>query len=924
MENITDTTPMMKQYMEAKKAAGDALLLFRMGDFYELFFSDAHKAANALGIAVTTRDRNKGANSTPMAGFPHHQLENYLAKLIAAGFKIAVCEQLEDPKKAKGIVRREVVRIITPGTVMDESILDPRQSNYLAAIAWFPGKGSVNHSAKIPSPPTGFTKDPSLEDADPARISPRKLIGLAWCELSTGQFHAAVLPYGELYDQISRIAPSETLIPEDLKEYLPQWFTEKILLTPRPDWTFTSATATDQLKRHFQVKTLEGFGFTGENDLFALCAAGAILNYLEETQKQSLDHIETLSPYRCGGQLEIDEATGRSLELIQSSRDRRRDGSLLAIMDHCSTSLGSRLLAEWITYPLTNIEEIEIRQEAVAELLQRSNETEKTSEILRRVFDLERILSKVVQERSTPRDLLCIGRTLQILPHFKNFLAASNSVLLKTLYDHLDILPDLSGILESALNPDTPLNFREGGFIKSGYNSDLDEYRQLQRGGKEWLLNYQAQEIERTGITNLKVGYTNVFGYFIEISRSNADKVPNNYIRKQTLKNAERYITEELHQYEEKVLQATEKSLELEFALLEDLRKAVLAVRGKIQKNAAIIAQLDTLSNLALLAKNRGYIRPKMIQQNTLNIVEGRHPVLEILEQSGTFVPNSACCDEDHGILHLITGPNMAGKSTFIRQIALLVIMAQIGSFIPAREAQIGVVDRIFARVGASDELTRGQSTFMVEMIETARILNGATSNSLIILDEIGRGTSTYDGISLAWAIAEFLHDNVGCRTFFATHYHELTELAETYHGISNLNVAVREMNDEIVFLHKIVPGAADKSYGIHVARLAGVPREVIRRAKAILNELEHSHLEMAEMAVRNALQNSVWNDDQDTSTGKLRRKKLKKRTSTGTVQFSLFGPEDHPVIDELKGLDIGNLSPIQALNILERWQKTL
>ncbi|MDO5581709.1 MAG: DNA mismatch repair protein MutS [Planctomycetia bacterium] len=924
MENNADTTPMMKQYQDAKKAAGDALLLFRMGDFYELFFADAHKAANTLGIAVTTRDRNKGANSTPMAGFPYHQLENYLAKLISSGFKVAVCEQLEDPKKAKGIVRREVVRIITPGTVMDESLLDPRQSNYLAAIAWFPKKGSGNRSLKVPSPPTGFTQDPTLEDADPAMISPRELIGLSWCELSTGQFHAAVLPYGELYDQISRIAPSETLIPEDLKGYLPGWFSSKILLTPRPEWTFTAATATEELKRHFQVKTLEGFGFNGENDLYALCAAGAVLNYLEETQKQSLEHIETLSPFRCGGQLEIDEATSRSLELVQTSRDRRRDGSLLAIMDHCSTSMGSRLLAEWITYPLTNIEEIEIRQEAISELLEKSEETEKMGEVLRRVFDLERILSKVVQERSVPRDLLCIGRTLQLLPHFKNFLANSKSVLLKTLYDNLDILSDLSGTLDSALNPDTPLNFREGGFIRTGYNADLDEYRQLQRGGKEWLLNYQAQENERTGISNLKVGYTNVFGYFIEVSRANADKVPENYIRKQTLKNAERYITEELQHHEEKVLQATEKSLELEFELLETLRKAVLAVRGKIQKNAAIIAQLDILSDLALLAKKRGYIRPQMLMQSTLDIVDGRHPVLEVVEQSGTFVPNSACCDAEHGILHLITGPNMAGKSTFIRQTALLVIMAQIGSFIPAKEAQIGVVDRIFARVGASDELTRGQSTFMVEMIETARILNGATSRSLVILDEIGRGTSTYDGISLAWAIAEFLHDHIGCRTFFATHYHELTELAETYHGISNLNVAVREMNDEIVFLHKIVPGAADKSYGIHVARLAGVPKEVIRRAKTILTELEHSHLEMAEMAVRNALQNAARNDDQDSPKGNQRRKNLKNRSQTGTVQFSLFGPEDHPVIDELRGLDIANLSPIQALTLLERWQKTL
>ncbi len=921
-ETNSEATPMMKQYLDAKQAAKDALLLFRMGDFYELFFDDAYKAADALGIAVTTRDRNKGVNATPMAGFPHHQLESYLAKLISSGFKVAVCEQMEDPKKAKGIVKREVIRIVTPGTVTDEAILDPRQANFLAAVSWFPKKAVKDaHIAKFHSN-MGKGSELPLDEGDLSYISPNEIVGLAWCELSTGQFHAAAIPYSELFDQLGRIAPSETLIPDGLNGFLPAWLTEKILVTLRPDWTFTVITAKELLLRHFGVQTLEGFGFTQSDDFYALSAAGAVLNYLQETQKQSLEHIEVLVPYRSGGQMEIDEASRRSLELVQTSREHRREGSLLAILDHCSTSMGSRLLAEWLTYPLTNIRQIEVRQDAIEELIHQGENTEKIAETLRRVHDLERIMAKVVQERSTPRDLLCIGKTLQIMPIFRDFLAQCQSSLLKTLYSSIDVLEEMGLKLSSALNPDVPLNYKEGGFINNGYSKDLDEYRELQKGGKEWLLNYQAKESARTGITTLKVGYTNVFGYFIEITRANADKVPTDYIRKQTLKNAERYITEELRLHEEKVLKAEEKSLELEFEILSQLQKEVMTVRSKIQRNAGVLAHLDTLIGLALLAKIRHYTRPKIVSDPILSIKDGRHPVLEVIEQSGTFVPNDAFCNSEQGTLHLITGPNMAGKSTFIRQIALLVIMAQMGSFIPVQEATIGVVDRIFARVGASDELTRGQSTFMVEMIETARILNGATSNSLVILDEIGRGTSTYDGISLAWAIVEYLHEKIECRTFFATHYHELTELASTFDGISNLNVAVREVNDDIVFLHKIVPGAADKSYGIHVARLAGVPREVIRRAKDILTELEQSHLEMADSAIRNALQNSSWNEVERTGEEGKKTKKKIKEPAARRVQFSLFGPEDHPVVDELKSIDLSKISPLEAFNLLIQWKK--
>ena len=907
---------MMKQYLDAKKTARDALLLFRMGDFYEMFFEDAYKAADALALTVTTRDRNKGADATPMAGFPHHQLENYLAKLIQAGFKVAVCEQMEDPRKAKGIVKREVVRIVTPGTVTDESILDPRQANYLAAIALFPKKGSK----EVRNPWNSQTPDPQ-----DCAMDPKEPMGLAWCELSTGHFCSSVIPFSELFDQIGRIGPSEILIPEDLDPFLPNYITEKASLTKRPDWTFSAAAAEETLKTHFQVRTLEGFGFNGPSDLYAVSAAGAILNYLHETQKQSLDHIETLSPYRLGGQMEIDEASRRSLELTQTSRDRRRDGSLLSVLDNCSTAMGSRLMNEWLISPLTNVEQIEVRQDAVEELIERAEEAGKIQETLRRVYDLERIMAKVTQERSTPRDLIFIGKTLLIMPMFRDFLQISHSVLLKTLFSNIDVLKDLCAELTAALNPDAPLNWKDGGFISVGYSSELDEFRDLQRGGKEWLLNYQAAEIARSGISNLRIGYTNVFGYYIEVSRSNSERVPDNYVRKQTLKNAERFITPELREYEEKVLKAEENAKDLEFELFVKIQKKVIDVRSKLQRNAGVLAHLDALINLAMTARSRGYTRPKIVEEPVLEIIDGRHPVLEVIEQSGTFVPNNACCGPEQGMLHLITGPNMAGKSTFIRQNALLVIMAQMGSFIPATRSTIGIVDRIYARVGASDELTRGQSTFMVEMIETARILNGASEKSLVILDEIGRGTSTYDGISLAWAIAEYLHEKIGCRTFFATHYHELTELANTYEGISNLNVAVRELNDEIAFLHKILPGAADKSYGIHVARLAGVPKEVIRRAGDILLELEHSHLEMAEMAVRNALQNASWSEaERKASEGKPDpKRKLKKRESK-MIQFSLFGPEDHPVIDELRSLNLSKLSPIQALNLLEKWQKDL
>jgi DNA mismatch repair protein MutS len=904
---------MMRQYQEAKRACPDALLLFRMGDFYEMFFDDAKTAARVLNLALTSRE--KGENAIPMAGFPHHQLESYLGKLIAAGFRAAVCEQVEDPKKAKGLVKRELIRIVTPGTVTDDALLDPRESNFLAAVSF----------------------------GDPA--------GLAWVELSTGRFWAAGFPQRQLADQIARIAPAECLLAEDAPTTLPSPFgrgargeglNERMMLSRRPAWAFSHQTARETLAKHFGTATLEGFGFTDSPaDVQAIRAAGAILDYLNETQKSSLEHIDRLTPYRSSGTLEIDEASRRSLEITRTLREGRREGSLLAILDRTVTAMGSRLLAQWLANPLTDAALLRARHEAVDELVADASLCADLDETLRRVYDVERLLTRVTTGRASPRDLGFLGRTLRSLPGLKAKLTARKSPLINELEVGIDLCVELRGKLDAGLIDDCPLSSRDGGFIREGFNTELDGLRELAHGGKQWIARYQAQETQRTGIANLKVGFNKVFGYYIEVTNAHRDKIPTEYIRKQTIKNAERYITPELKEYEEKVLTADEKAKELEYELFLQLRDAVAAERRRIQSTAAVLAQLDVLVALAELARQRNYCRPEIVEEPMLKIVDGRHPVLDIVEPEGTFVPNDTivqcsrhtpCAVGDatdnsnseaifleenttksdgtrsvpatlSGSILLITGPNMAGKSTYIRQVALITLMAQIGSFVPARSAVIGIADRIFARVGASDELSRGQSTFMVEMTETARILNTATPRSLVILDEIGRGTSTYDGISLAWAAVEYLHEHIGCRTLFATHYHELTDLEKSFSGMKNLNVAVREWQDEVVFLHKIVEGAADKSYGIHVARLAGVPREVIERSKEILAQLEEEHLD-AEGRAKIA-----------------RHPKIPERRAH--FQLTLFGG-DHPIIDELRGLDLNATTPLEALQLLQKWQEKL
>ena len=857
---------MMQRYLEVKGQNPGTLLLFRMGDFYELFYEDAEVAARVLGLTLTSRDKGS-PNPVAMAGFPYHALDGYLQKLIRAGHRAAICEQVEDPKQAKGLVKREVTRVVTPGTLTEDSLLDPKECNYLACIA--PGKDEC---------------------------------GLAWLELSSGRFFVADVPSAMIADEIARIDPAECVVSEDHRQH-PAVQTLKrmsgLLLTERAPWCFSAEACRRLLLEQFQTQTLAGFDIEGQTA--GVTAAGALLDYVRETQKSSLAHIVRLEPYRRGTSLLIDEATRRSLELTRTLRGESRDGSLLAVIDETATPMGARLLAEWLSNPLTDRLAIERRLTAVQELVEDSIFTRDVREQLKQAYDLQRLTARVATGRASPRDLSFLSRTLALLPKLKARLVGRSAELLATLEYRLDLCAELRAEIDRSLVDEPPLLTTDGGVIRSGYHPQLDEWRDLAKGGKEWIARYQAQEVQRTGIPNLKVGFNRVFGYYLETTAAQADKVPPEYVRKQTLKNQERFITPELKEYEEKVLRAEGQSIQLEQELFGALRERVAAQAARLRENAEILAELDVLAGLATLAVSARYCRPEITDEPLLEIREGRHPVLDRLKPSGEFVPNDVRLGSPHGRVMIITGPNMAGKSTYIRQAALISILAQIGSFVPAAAARVGVADRVFARVGASDELGKGQSTFMVEMTETARILNAATARSVVILDEIGRGTSTYDGISLAWSVTEFLHDVVGCRTMFATHYHELTQLTGSLKDASNWNVAVREHQGDVAFLHKIVPGSADKSYGIHVARLAGVPPIVLERAQVILDRLENDHL------------------DEDGKTKIPARKTQRKRE----LQLSLFA-EDHPVLDELRKLNVDQMSPMAALQELQRLREKL
>ncbi len=859
-------TPMMHQYRELKARDPDALLLFRMGDFYELFGEDAERASALLGLTLTSRD--KGPDSLPMAGFPHVALESYLAKIVQAGLRAAVCEQVEDAKLAKGLVRRDVVRIVTPGTLTDDELLDPKTANYLASIVEAGGK-----------------------------------IGLAWVELSTGRFSLSGLLRTELADEIARLNPAETLISE-LAADAP-WVRvlrgqSAAALTTRPSWDFQPEQARKVLFDQFGTTTLAGFGI--DDRAVEVQAAGALVAYLRETQKTSLAHITRIVPYRRADTLALDEMTRRSLELVRTLREGKREGSLLSVIDCTAMPMGARLMSEWLTSPLTSAELIGERLEAVLELHQQAALRGDLRNLLGQCYDLERLAGRVGTGRASPRDLVALARTLAILPKLKARLTARTSKRLNQLEAAIELCPEIRAEIEAAIVDDPPLAVKEGGMIRDGYHAGLDELRDHAKGGKSWIARFQGEQIRRTNIPNLKVGFNKVFGYYIEITHAQAQSrgasIPGDYIRKQTVKNAERYITPELKEYEEKVLRAQERAHDLEYELFTTLRDRVAAEAPRLIQAGAVLAQLDVLAALAELAARHGYCRPEIVPEPVFEIEAGRHPVLDAIMPPGDFVPNDLGLGPDQGSILLITGPNMAGKSTYIRQVALITILAHMGSFVPARRARVGIVDRLFARVGATDDLSRGQSTFMVEMTETANILNNATPQSLVILDEIGRGTSTFDGISLAWSVTEHIHDVIGCRTLFATHYHELVELEKTKPKLRNTNVSVLEREDEITFLYQIVPGGADQSYGIHVARLAGVPAPVLERAREILKFLEKQH-----------------GPDPGLPAGPIRR-----RVKTGKALVgSLFAALPEPLLVELRQLDPDAITPDQALELIRR-----
>ncbi|MFM7184725.1 MAG: DNA mismatch repair protein MutS [Planctomycetota bacterium] len=802
---------MMQQFEAAKARCPGALVLFRMGDFYELFGSDAREAADLLDLTLTSRD--KGPDALPMAGFPHHQLDAQLVRLVAAGRHVAICEQIDDPKTTKGLLRREVTRIVTPGIAADESLLDPARPNWLVAILPAGGRDSA--------------------DAP---------VGLAWIDVAAGRFEAAVVGRDDVAEQVLRLDPAECLCSERHRDLVAGLVepSGRRLLTPRPDWWFDAATSEAALGRALGGRRLEGLGFELPADAAGIAAAGAVVAYLEQNEPAAIGRIDSLAAWRPGRRLEIDEASRRSLELVRSVATGRREGSLAGVLDRTKSPLGARLLGEWLAAPLIDPAAIDERLDAVAALVSDPILAARLADKLSGIGDIERLVGRVVTGRAGPRDLERIGRTTAILPDVVALLGPCDG-LLRDLRDGLDPCPDVAARIAATLREGCPVFAREGGFIRPGFDAALDDLVELATGGKAWITRYQAEQIERTGVASLKVGYNRVFGFFLEIGRAHADKVPSDYIRKQTVKNAERYTTPELDERQRQVLGAEEEAVRREILLLDELRSCVAGERSRLDRAAEVLAVLDVLVSFAEVARTRGWVRPEVSAGGELSIDQGRHPVLEELLPPGTLVANDlflAAGGERAPAIVLVTGPNMGGKSTFIRQAALVAVMAQAGSFVPAKRARVGIVDRLFARIGAGDDLARGASTFLVEMAQTARILNRATERSLVILDEVGRGTSTFDGLAIAQAVVEHLQAAVRCRTLFATHYLQLAAL-ERLPGVANAQVLVKEHKDQLVFLHQVAPGAADKSWGVHVAQLAGVPSDVISRARELLAGFE-------------------------------------------------------------------------------------
>ncbi len=862
-------SPMFRQWRELKQLHPDKLLLFRMGDFYEMFGDDAETAAAALELTLTARDGGKGAPRVPMCGIPYHALDRYLPRLKRLGLKAAIAEQVEDPKLARGLVKREVTWVITPGTVTEEALLDAGRHNYLAALA----------------------------DAPQA-------FGLAVVDVSTGTFRLTGFEGARaqalLLDELERVQPAEVLWPLSmqagplLRQSIEERLRATVTVVDPPDRELRPAR--DELLRHFGVASLEGFGIEGRPLLIE--AAAAALRYVRDNQPSAVRHLLDLSVYSTGETMTLDAATRRNLELTATLREQQPGrGTLLWLLDETATNMGARLLREWLVRPLLRPEAIERRLDAVDDLHREVLRREEIRALLRPIVDLERLVAKATTARATPRELAGLRASLGLIPELKALAASCAATLLCALADELDPPAELVELLAAALVDEPPAKLGEGGVIRDGYSPELDQIRSLSRDGKEWIANLEVAEREATGIGSLKVGYNQVFGYFIEVTRANLALVPERYLRKQTLANAERYITPELKDHEAAVLSAEERLVELETALFDEVRSAVADQAAAILRLAGAVAELDALASLAQAAAERGYVRPVVDESEVIEILGGRHTIVEATQPERPFVPNDTWLDTEASTIHILTGPNMSGKSTYLRQVALIVLMAQTGSFVPAAQARIGVVDRIFSRVGAQDDLATGQSTFMVEMIETANILHNATRRSLVILDEIGRGTSTYDGLSIAWAVVEHLHDQsqLGAKTLFATHYHYLNELQERLERVRNFRVAVAEEGGTVRFLHRLEPGGTDRSYGIEVARLAGLPAWVIQRAGQILASLEETR-----------------------TTGE-----LPEPPPRSPVQLSLFaeaGP--HPAVEKLRRLDVLRMTPIEAIAALHELQR--
>lgn len=863
---MVDETPMLRQYRQIKAEHKDAILLFRLGDFYEMFMEDAEVAAGILEIVLTSRDAGREGR-IPMCGIPVHAASGYIARLIENGFKVAICEQVEDPKKAKGLVKREVVKIITPGTLTDLELLDEKNNNYLMGIA--------------------VTGD---------------YLGLAVSDLSTGDFLVTQFPRADqnlLLDELHHWQPREILVAAELQEEVARLARfSSALITPRPAREFQPAAARERLCHHFQVVSLEGFGCQYLDA--SVAAAGAVLAYFQETQKARLEHLTAIRTYFLDDFMRLDLFTRRNLELVRTIRENKTPGSLLWVLDRTVTAMGARLLRKWIEQPLRHQEEIEERLEKVDTFYHYHDLREEFRGLLKSVCDLQRLLSRLSCGTVNPRELLALGRTLALLPRVKELLVREETPALAAQVRELDLLPELCSLLISAIRDDAPASPKEGNIFCRGYHPELDKLIQAGHEGKAWIAGLERKERERTGIKSLKVGYNQVFGYYIEVTKANLAAVPPDYQRRQTLANAERFITPELKEYEELILGAEERRIALEYELFQELRRRVLDDLPQLRQIASTLAELDVLAALAETAVKNDYCRPVITRERRIKITGGRHPVVEKVLPPGEFVSNDTLLDGEKHRLQIITGPNMAGKSTYMRQVALIVLMAQIGSFVPADEAEIGLVDRIFTRVGAADDLAGGQSTFMVEMNELANILHHATADSLLILDEIGRGTSTYDGLSIAWAALEYLWDpeQIGARTLFATHYHELIELEKYLPGVENLNVAVVKKDEKIIFLRKIMPGGSDESYGIEVARLAGLPRTLLERARIILADLEAK--EEKNVARRIAEKKPVL------------------------LQLPLFHPAEDEISKEILGLKLDELTPRRALELLYSWQERL